>query len=125
MFYFNELGDKPSLMQIGAFPLHDGGNIDIMEEIAGDSSFVTCILQDTNGNTIKGIRNYVRGDVSDEVFNRWLNGKGKRPVTWQTLIDCLEVARLMTLAGYIKGKMEDASSSTYSLIDKIGKVICV
>ncbi len=43
--------------------------------------------------------------MMDGVFNDWLNGKGERPVTWQTLIDCLEKARLTTLVEVIKEEM--------------------
>ncbi len=41
----------------------------------------------------------------DEVFNNWLVGKGKLPVTWQTLIDCLKVARLNDLVEVIGKEM--------------------
>ncbi len=108
------IGDTPSLMDFGAFPQPGGQDpIDIMTDIAEDRKFVTCILQDKNGNTIRGIRRNVAregGEVMDEVFNKWLNGKGKLPVTWQTLIDCLEVARLMFLAEVMKKEIEAGSS---------------
>ncbi len=79
-----------------------------MTEIGEESKFVTCILQDTKGSKIKNIRNIIRqtgGGVMDEVFNNWLVGKGKLPITWQTLIYCLKVARLNDLVEVIGKEM--------------------
>ncbi len=108
-----EIGDKPSLMEIHAFPRPGGQDaVDIMTDSTEDSKFVTCILDDENGNKIKGIRNNIKqtgGGVMDGVFNDWFNGKGKMPVTWKTLIDCLEFAQLMALVEVIKEGMEAGS----------------
>ena len=108
-----EIGDKPSLMEIHAFPRSGGQDaVDIMTDSTEDSKFVTCILDDEKGNKIKEIRNNIKqtgGGVMDRVFNDWLNGKGKMPVTWQTLIACLEFAQLMALVEVIKEEMEAGS----------------
>ncbi len=57
------------------------------------SKFSICILDDDDGSEIKGLeRSYgpIIKDILSEVFYVWLSGKGREPVTWSTLIDCLK-----------------------------------
>lgn len=39
---------------------------------------------------------------SHETFRRWLNGEGRQPVTWRTLIEVLQDADRKTLAADLK-----------------------
>ena len=39
---------------------------------------------------------------SQTVFNEWLQGNGRKPTTWNTVIKALEEADLSELAGELK-----------------------
>ena len=41
-----------------------------------------------------------------EVFRRWVNGSGKQPVTWITLVECLHTIKFLTLVDLIEGQYE-------------------
>ena len=67
------------------------------------------LLQDDTGNTIEGIEKKKRGDPGDitfEILRLWLQGKGRQPVTWQTLVNCLQDANLHITADYIQSELD-------------------
>ena len=67
------------------------------------------LLQDDTGNTIEGIERKKRGDPSEitvEILRQWLLGKGRKPVTWQTLVNCLQDANLHITADYIESELD-------------------
>lgn len=41
-------------------------------------------------------------NINTKIFMNWLQGKGKLPVTWETLVDVLKQVRLCELAGTIE-----------------------
>ncbi len=70
----------------------DGKPIDLADQMADYSGFAICILQD-KGNQLDIIERDSGTRVKDilnQVFRDWLNGKGKQPVSWKTLIECLQ-----------------------------------
>ena len=77
-----------------------------MVEIQNDYvKFGIQLLQDDNGNIVEGIERMKRGDPGDitiEIFRQWLQGKGRKPITWQTLVECLQNTKLHVAANYIK-----------------------
>ena len=40
--------------------------------------------------------------ISIEILQEWLTGRGKKPVTWSTLVEVLHDIELSTLAGDIE-----------------------
>ena len=42
------------------------------------------------------------------ILQRWLNGEGRQPVTWGTLVDGLEDIGYGTLAGYLRKELDDS-----------------
>ena len=88
---------------------------DIVLEIQNDfEKFGIQLLQDDNGAIIAGIERKKRGDPGDvtvEIFRQWLQGKGRKPITWRTLVECLEDTNLHVAADYIKG-IFDRSNAT-------------
>ena len=64
----------------------------------------TLLLEDSHGVKLKSIEiNYGHSrsespDVVREIFMKWLQGAGKLPVTWKTLIDSLRMVNLFRLA---------------------------
>ena len=89
----------PLLEQIRSFRMLNGNSIDLAEEMTDYSGFAICILQD-KGNQLQMIKEDFGTRVKDilnQVFRDWLNGKGKEPVSWRTLIQCLQSARFNEL----------------------------
>ena len=74
----------------------------MIAEIQNDYEyFGTVLLEDKNGNIVKGIERSKRGDPVDvtvEIVRQWLLGKGRKPVTWQTFVECLKEANLHVAA---------------------------
>ena len=63
------------------------------------------LLEDETGAIIKSIDETCRGNpkrINDEVLQQWIEGKGKMPVTWRTLVDVLRDAELTNLAADIE-----------------------
>ena len=98
-------GDPPTLHELLHFPVKDGFK-DIMVEIQNDYVKLGIqLLQDDTGNIVAGIERMKRGDPGDitvEILRLWLQGEGRKPVTWQTLVECLEDTQLHVAAHYIK-----------------------
>lgn len=42
--------------------------------------------------------------IVEKLLGEWLDGKGRKPITWSTLVVCLEMSQLFTLAEDIKGQ---------------------
>jgi hypothetical protein len=100
--------------------LHDfgashGKKIDMAEHIAPiGSKFSTCLLDDDDGVLFKNIESSFgphagTTDILNDVFHQWLTGRGKRPETWATFVNCLRVARLNVLADSIETVYEPTS----------------
>ena len=93
--------DEPNLPDLRQFPVRNGVK-DIVAEIQNDySHFGTILLEDKNGNIVKGIEKAKREDPVDvtvEIVRQWLQGKGRKPVTWQTFAECLKEANLYVAA---------------------------
>ena len=87
------------------FPVKDE-HIDIAEKIGADyKCFGQLILNDNDGTKVNNIEVFKRGDpvlIADEILQQWRLGKGKKPVTWQTLVECLRATGLNVLANNIE-----------------------
>ena len=84
----------------------EGQPIDIAAQIGTDyNKFGTLILEDNNGKKINNIKMAELGDPVDTavaILKMWIEGKGKTPVTWQTLVTCLRKTGLNVLADDIE-----------------------
>ena len=93
----------------------NSGFKDIAAEIQNNHElFGTLLLEDTNGNVVQGIVKASNGnpvDITVEILRWWLQGSGRLPVTWQTLIKCLRDTKLNVAADYIEGSLFQESSS--------------
>jgi len=102
------LGIPLNLPAIRHFP-EKNEFFDIAEEIGTDYElFAILLLEDNNGNKIKIIERNKCGDVVDinvEILRQWLQGKGRRPVTWQTLIQCMRDSWLPVLSKRIESSL--------------------
>ena len=110
--------DIPTLGEIIVFP-GKRGNVNISQEIGINFFKVgVLLLNDHTGARVKAIKYKCRGDIEHvclEVFQLWMQGSGRQPVSWQTLVEVFTEADLMTLAGII----EDAKSTKRTMSCKL------
>ena len=109
--------NPPTLQTLRLFPVKKE-HIDIAAEIGPEyERFGTLLLEDKKGNKVKNIKVSERGDPVDitvEILKHWLNGKGRKPVTWQTLVKCLRDTDLNILADNIESSLSEHDGSKNS-----------
>ena len=79
--------------------------------------FGTLLLEDKKGNKVKNIKVSEHGDPVDitvEILKQWLQGKGRKPVTWQTLVKGLQDTDLNVLADDIESSLPEHDGSKNS-----------
>ena len=65
----------------------------------------TLLLEDNDGSIMPAISSQFYLDaerITMEIMRRWLGGRGKQPVTWRTLTQCLSSIGLSALASSIE-----------------------
>lgn len=86
---------RPTLPKLLKFPCKEK-DIDIPAEIGSEyTKFGVLLLEDNSGARIRDIANKHRDygqKVVIEILQEWLIGKGKQPVSWQTLTAVLKDA---------------------------------
>ena len=84
------------------------GRISVLEQIGPHyRELGILLLDDTTGAVTKAILeqyNYDATKIIFEIFERWIQGKGKLPVEWGTLIEVLNDIGLPELANKIEAK---------------------
>ena len=84
------------------------GKINILEQIGTHyRELGILLLDDTTGAVTKAIieqYNYDATKIIFEIFEKWIQGKGKLPVEWATLIEVLNDIGLSELANKMKAK---------------------
>ena len=74
----------------------------IIEQIGVDYlGFGMCLLDDSDGNRVKVIETFRHchpDSILFDILQDWLKGRGRRPETWSTLLECLRNIRLHALA---------------------------
>lgn len=82
------------------------GNINVMERIGIDYKEFGIQLRDDSTCSITDAieRECYRkaAEINMKIFSKWLNGRGKKPVTWATLIEVLRVIQHSELAREIE-----------------------
>lgn len=80
--------------------------INIPQEIGTKyHDFGILLLDDHNGARVTNMEHKHRGDaelINKEILREWAKGRGKTPVSWETLIEVLRDIELCTLAGMIE-----------------------
>ncbi len=88
----------------------------ILEEIGtryGDIGGL--LLEDSNGAVVQAIERQCQLDplwVNREILCRWLEGQGRKPVTWATLIGVLRDIGMNSLAEDIEDKLRSKATPT-------------
>ena len=79
--------------------------MNLAEEIGTHyTKFGVSLLEDATGNRVANIVQAHRDraeEINCEVFRLWLNGKGRQPVSWDTLVCVLRDVGLKKLAQHI------------------------
>ena len=95
------LPPKPTLPLLLQFPTVTG-RINIIKEIGTHYEMLgILLLNDKTGETIATITNDCQRkalDINRVVLTRWIQGQGKQPVTWDTLVEVLNSIDLCELA---------------------------
>lgn len=86
-------------------------NLNIPEEIGTNYlHFGIFLLEDETGTTIRNIEwqyRYNSEAINIEILRRWLEGKGRKPVQWNTLIEVLtEISKGMLAKDIANGLKE-------------------
>ena len=109
----------PTLDVLRLFPVK-GSFIDIAKKIATDYKlFGTQLLKDSDGSKVRIIemKHGDPVDITAEILEQWLQGKGRMPITWQTLIECLRDTDLHVLANTMESSLSEHNGSKES--DKV------
>ena len=100
-FPFSCTDDKPSLLDLRKFP-GKHGTFDVMERIGVNyPDFGMFLLQDHDLTKVSALElTWQRASlpICRDIMKDWVQGKGKLPVTYATLLHCLRDADLHSLA---------------------------
>lgn len=102
------LKDKPNILLLHNFPVGGGETIDIIQDISINyNTFGECLLNDKKKVIMRGIEHQHQRNtesINEAIFERWLDGKGRRPISWSTLVTVLRDVKLHALADQIEGE---------------------
>ena len=103
--------DKPNLMLLLNFPTQSGENVKIIQSMASQHHhLIITLLNDNDGTLTESIvaeNHYKTDKITLAVLSRWLQGEGREPKTWATLITVLREIELSELAGDIEKNMSN------------------
>ena len=89
------------MVELTCFPLA-GNKVDIAEMVGVHyCSFGIQLLQDRTGDVVSAMEKELGKnalDINHKILRLWLQGKGRQPVTWDTLIAVLQDIGLNCLA---------------------------
>ena len=79
--------------------------INIPQEISREyHQFAVLLLEDSTGARIRSMEQKHSNspeEVNMNILEQWIEGKGRKPATWRTLVEVLYDVQLSTLAGDI------------------------
>ena len=101
--------DQPTLPLLIDFPSSRGRGLNVTQEIGVHyKQFGLLLLNDRSGATITAIEHQCHhraAAINCEILQQWLQGSGKQPVTWETLVKVLKQVELNTLASKIESSL--------------------
>lgn len=97
---------QPSLPELLSFSTITGDTINVMSRVGHECKKLGYILlNDSDGAIVDQITddcNHKAEKIMTEIMKRWIRGKGKQPVTWETLIKALRTIGLTELASCVE-----------------------
>ena len=101
-------GDRPELWQLQRFVGVSGRVVGVIEDISPDWEKLALALH-FRGVIIRAVRESEHFQVERacrDILHRWLDGQGLQPVTWNTLVECLEDIDHGSLAGDLRKELD-------------------
>ena len=97
------------MWQLQRFVGVSGRPVRVVEEVCADWEKLALVLE-FRGGVIRAVRESERLLVEPacrRILERWsVDGEGRQPVTWETLIECLEDIEYGTLASDLRRELE-------------------
>ena len=98
--------------------------INIPQEVSTKyTQFGILLLENTYGDRVRNMEHKHRGDaeqINMEILREWVSGRGKQPVSWETLTEVLRDVELSVLASEIEA-VKRPSDSEHSDFDFSGR----
>ncbi len=95
----------PTFPELIDFPLL-GRKVNLLHEVGTKyKAFGTLLLEDSSGSKMSAIEHDLGKNVEDinhKVFQDWLKGSGRKPVSWDTLSGVLQDTDLESLAKAVR-----------------------
>jgi len=96
--------NRPTLPLLLEFP-SNAGSVNIVERVGTNYEMLcTLLLNDDTGAITDAIIEECRGNapnINYKVLQKWIQGRGRQPVTWDTLVGVLRSINLSELANTI------------------------
>ena len=113
-------GDRPEMRQLERFVGKNGMVFEVVKEVSTDWEKLSLALH-LRGEIIREQRHFQPEAACRAILQRWLNGDGRQPATWDTLLDCLEDIGHGTLAGYLRKEVvpardDSVDTASYGII---------
>ena len=96
------------MWQLQRFVGVGGRPVRVMENVCADWEELSLALH-FHGGVIRAMernQHFQVGAACLTILQRWLDGEGRQPVTWETLIGCLEDIGHCTLASDLRKELE-------------------
>ena len=108
------------MQQLERFVGVKGMVFEVVKEVSTDWEKLALALH-LCGEIIMEQRHFRPEAACHTILQRWLSGDGRQPVTWDTLLDCLEEIGHGTLAGYLRkelvhAKDDSVDTASYGII---------
>ena len=98
------------MWQLQSFVGVGGRSIRVVENVCADWEELAVALQFSGGviRAVKRSQHFQAEDACWAILQRWLDGHGesKQPVTWKTLVECLECIRHGSLASDLRRELQ-------------------
>ena len=104
-------GDRPEMRQLERFVGVRGMVFEVVKEVSTDWEKLALALH-LRGEIIGEQRHFQPEAACRTILQRWLNGGGKQPATWDTLLGCLEDIGHGTLARYLRKEVVPAKDDS-------------
>ena len=110
------LASRPKLGEVLDFKTQSGSSIKIAQQI-GEQYYLlgSLLLKDDMGELTSVIVKQHQHQhnvalINERILLQWLQGKGKKPVSWSTLINVLKTMGLSELAQLVQKELQTSST---------------
>ena len=113
--------NKPTLPELLTLKTSSGSTVNMVEQIGTHySTLGPLLLNDVTGAVTSAIVSKYQRDadaINQEILTRWLQGQGKKPVSWSTLTDVLKEVGLSELSQMIQDILTRSTTPTSGEMD--------